>query len=114
MGVYTLESAPHDGRVFTLFAVRPQTGRQHQIRVHLASIGQPIVADSTYGCEGFRQRVPWCPRLFLHCRRMALRDLSGAAFAVEARLPEDLASALANLRLVEGSAPVSSPRGPPS
>merc|ERR1719401_1901083 len=85
-----------------LVRARPRTGRTHQIRVHLASIGRPLVADSAYGPEGRRHCVTWCPRMFLHCRRVALRDLAGDPFIAEAPLPRDLAVALAHLRLLEG------------
>ncbi|CAK0794949.1 unnamed protein product, partial [Prorocentrum cordatum] len=44
----------------------------------------------------------WCGRLFLHCRRVALRDAAGAPFAAEAPLPPDLAAALGRLRRLPG------------
>ncbi|CAJ1417149.1 unnamed protein product, partial [Effrenium voratum] len=58
----------------TLLKVTPETGRRHQIRVHLASLGRPIVSDPLYGSED-----PWCPQLFLHCRRTVLLDAAGGA-----------------------------------
>lgn len=52
---------------FSLLECLPETGRTHQIRVHLAHIGHPIVADRTYG-GGKRSALDrrWCPRQFLH------------------------------------------------
>ncbi|CAK9042354.1 Pentatricopeptide repeat-containing protein MRL1 [Durusdinium trenchii] len=55
-----------------LVLAMPETGRTHQIRVHFASIQQPLLGDETYGAKlalttpSFYKR---CPRLFLHCRR---------------------------------------------
>ncbi|CAE7280424.1 truC [Symbiodinium necroappetens] len=73
-----------------LLKVRILTGRKHQIRVHLASIGQPLVGDKLYrpGCE-----VDWCPRMFLHCRRLDFLDLEGRRILVKSRLPAELAVA---------------------
>ncbi|CAJ1409644.1 unnamed protein product [Effrenium voratum] len=69
-----------------LIRARPQTGRMHQIRVHMASIGLPIVGDRQYG------RLPpsWCSRLFLHCHRLELMDWHEQELHVEAPLPADL------------------------
>ena len=47
------------GALFSLIEVEPKTGRTHQIRVHLASIGYPIVGDKLYGGK-------MAPRIFLH------------------------------------------------
>jgi tRNA pseudouridine32 synthase/23S rRNA pseudouridine746 synthase len=78
----------------TLLETRPSTGRHHQIRVHLRSIGTPILFDPLYG-RGFLPEglgeAP-CSRLALHAGRLALprRDGSGAVL-LEAPLAEDLA-----------------------
>jgi len=105
LAVYRDEASPQGSPVFTLLEVRPKTGRTHQIRVHMASIGQPLVSDPKYGSGDIQSRALWCPRLFLHCCRVGLKDLAGSDFKVEAPVPADLAAALAHLKLVEGHGP---------
>ncbi len=70
-----------------LLEVRPVTGRTHQIRVHLASIGCPVAGDRVYG-----RRQPTLPlaRHFLHAARLTFRLLSGQTRTFEAPLPPDL------------------------
>jgi 23S rRNA pseudouridine1911/1915/1917 synthase len=79
-----------------LLEVRPLTGRTHQIRVHLAFLGCPVVGDPVYG-----RRKPTVPvgRQMLHAWRLRL-CLPGEAEArqFEARLPADFLAALAGLR----------------
>ncbi len=79
-----------------LVEVELETGRTHQIRVHLATIGHPVVGDSTYGK---RLAPPVDPgRVWLHAARLALRHPgSGEPLEVEAPLPDDLALSLAAL-----------------
>ena len=75
----------------TLLEVRPQTGRTHQIRVHLASIGHPITGDALYGRRGDAPVA----RQFLHARRLAfLHPRTGERLELEAPLAEDLQQAL--------------------
>ncbi len=70
-----------------------ETGRTHQIRVHLRSIGHPVVGDVRYG--GARQSLPLA-RPFLHAERLALdHPVSGAPLTFESPLPADLAEVLA-------------------
>jgi 23S rRNA pseudouridine1911/1915/1917 synthase len=65
-----------------------ETGRTHQIRVHLASIGHPVAGDETYG--GSRPGLPG-PRPFLHARRLSFRHpATDEALAFESPLPDDL------------------------
>jgi 23S rRNA pseudouridine1911/1915/1917 synthase len=77
----------------TLLVCRPLTGRTHQIRVHLAHIGHPIVGDSVYG--GRRKPSVPCPRQFLHAHRIRFR-LPGTGEQVEftSPLPADLQAVL--------------------
>jgi 23S rRNA pseudouridine1911/1915/1917 synthase len=83
----------------TLLAVRPATGRTHQIRVHLASVGLPIVGDPVYG-RG--QPQLGLARPALHARVLGFdHPRTGARLRFEAPPPADLAGALARL---EGSA----------
>ncbi len=84
----------------SLVQVAILTGRTHQIRVHLSSIGHPIVGDSLYG--GVRRRVPAnlralsrLERPFLHAHRLAFHHpLDGRPMECESPLPDDLQSAL--------------------
>jgi RluA family pseudouridine synthase len=72
----------------------PHTGRKHQIRVHLAGAGLPILGDPTYGGPG---RSP--DRLMLHARSLAFaHPVTGAPVTIESRYPEDFAAALERLR----------------
>jgi 23S rRNA pseudouridine1911/1915/1917 synthase len=70
----------------SLLEIKPETGRTHQIRVHLAAIGFPVVGDATYGLKS-----PRLPRQFLHASKIAFRLPSTGAFvAFESPLPPDL------------------------
>ena len=74
---------------FSLVEARPHTGRTHQVRLHLASLGHPLVGESLH-------RAPPCERLpwpALHCWRMDL----GADARWEAPIPPDLNAAMAAL-----------------
>jgi RluA family pseudouridine synthase len=62
---------------FSLIEARPLTGRTHQIRVHLAAEGLPIVGDATYG------GVP-AARMMLHCAELAFKNERGAEIRIEA------------------------------
>lgn len=76
----------------SLLEVNLLTGRTHQIRVHLASIGHPVVGDRTYGRR--RESIP-APRQMLHAARLAFRHPEhGVDLAFEAPLPHDLRQVL--------------------
>jgi 23S rRNA pseudouridine1911/1915/1917 synthase len=75
------------------------TGRTHQIRVHLASIGHPVVGDDTYGGGGGRRIVALASRRhFLHAAWMRFRHPeTGQEIDVRAPLPDDLRASLAHV-----------------
>jgi len=84
----------------SLLRIAIQTGRTHQIRVHLNAIGHPIVGDSLYG--GIHRRVPQdlravqrVSRPFLHAERLAfVQPTTGESLEFKVPLPEDLRSTL--------------------
>jgi 23S rRNA pseudouridine1911/1915/1917 synthase len=79
---------------YALLRVRLETGRTHQIRVHLAAIGLPVVGDAVYGAPD-----PALGRQFLHATRLAFtHPFTEARIEVESPLPADLAGYLAGLR----------------
>jgi 23S rRNA pseudouridine1911/1915/1917 synthase len=83
----------------SLLRVRLGTGRTHQIRVHLSSIGHPIVGDRLYGAPSTIPGLPVLGRFFLHAHRVSfLSPASGEPVTVESALPEDLQWLLAMLR----------------
>ncbi len=75
------------------------SGRTHQIRVHLASIGHPVVGDDTYGGGGARRLAALPPkRHFLHAAWLRFRHpVSGVAMDLRSPLPDDLRVSLAAL-----------------
>ncbi len=81
---------------FCLVRCRLHTGRTHQIRVHLASIGHPLVSDEMYGGKP----AAGLGRQALHACRLAFtHPVTGDALEFRAPLPDDLAAALARLGL---------------
>ena len=82
-------------RACALLVARPRTGRTHQIRVHLSSIGHPIVGDRAYGGAGELARTLGLARPFLHAWRLALsHPITEEPIELEEPLPEDLTAAL--------------------
>jgi len=83
-----------------LLDVRLETGRTHQIRVHLAAIDLPVAGDPRYGVKGDLG----LERQFLHAYRLRFaHPVTGARIAVESPLPADLQAALTAARCVSGS-----------
>jgi 23S rRNA pseudouridine1911/1915/1917 synthase len=91
----------------SLVELFPETGRQHQLRVHLAALGHPILGDKLYHlgeefflkhCDGLlteeeRARCPW-PRMLLHAAEVRLPRPGGGELLVEAPLPAELSEPL--------------------
>jgi 23S rRNA pseudouridine1911/1915/1917 synthase len=75
---------------YTLLEVRLETGRTHQIRVHLSAIGYPVVGDAVYGVNS-----PNLSRQFVHAYRLGFRlPATGEYQEFTAELPADLKQAL--------------------
>ena len=83
----------------TLISARLETGRTHQIRIHLAGLGTPLAGDTTHGGEVSRTFVPRAPRLVLHAAVLGFtHPATGARLRFESALPPELASWVARLR----------------
>jgi 23S rRNA pseudouridine1911/1915/1917 synthase len=86
-------------RAATLLDVHLETGRTHQIRVHMAAVRHPCVGDLTYGADPVLARRLGLSRQWLHARELAFEHPgTGAELRVAAPFPDDLAHALAVLR----------------
>ncbi len=103
-------------RFHTFFEIHPRTGRTHQIRVHLSSIGFPMVGDKRYGASGplffstlkgkkyklsaeLEQERPLVGRTALHAASLTIRDvLTKKPLVLESPLPKDMNVALIKLR----------------
>jgi len=86
------------GSRVALLRCRIHTGRTHQIRVHLKSIGHPVLGDTTYGWRS-DPRLPKVPRVMLHAALLEfLHPISGDLVSLSAPLPEDFAGLLRKLR----------------
>jgi 23S rRNA pseudouridine1911/1915/1917 synthase len=93
---YEVVTTFHDPVEVSLLECRLETGRTHQIRVHLAAIDHPVVGDDRYG--GVRQSLG-VPRLFLHAAALAFdHPITGERVEIESPLPADLRSVLDRLQ----------------
>ncbi len=93
----------HAGRRLAWLELVPETGRTHQLRVHCAAIGAPILGDGAYGApvlDGF------APLLHLHARRLDLPHPAGGRLFVEAKLPAHM---VATFRALGFTAPAPRP-----
>lgn len=82
-------------RVFSLIEVYPKTGRMHQIRVHMTSLGHPIAGDKIYGKN---KEIPGgLKRQFLHAYYLKFSLPDGRSLAFESDLPDDLSLVLTEL-----------------
>jgi 23S rRNA pseudouridine1911/1915/1917 synthase len=79
-------------QAYSLLKIKPETGRTHQIRVHLAWLGIPVVGDKVYGRR--KSRLP-LSRQFLHAQALAIEHpVTRQRLSFEAPLPEDLQAVL--------------------
>merc|ERR1711971_421822 len=95
---------------YSLVALKLHTGCTHQIRVHMQSIGHPLVTDSKYAEDTYGEDHRWCLRNFLHTYHLGFNDVphrGGDAVChsdpvdILCPLPQDLCQVLASLRPVD-------------
>jgi 23S rRNA pseudouridine955/2504/2580 synthase len=77
--------------------LQPLTGRTHQLRVHMAAIGHPIVGDGKYGGQEAFLTGTISRKLHLHARRLRIDHPDGGTIDVTAELPQHFAESVANL-----------------
>ncbi len=89
---------------FTLLELRPQTGRTHQIRVHMAAFNHALVGDPIYsGSKRYKRDKEWCPRLFLHAFALGFtHPQTGEHEYFEIGLPDELLDVLEESVLFSG------------
>ena len=100
MSAMTRVKVTKAGRDFSQLEVRLLTGRTHQIRVHLAHAGHPVVGDDKYGDAEINRQVArqGVKRLMLHAGRLAFaHPLTGERLRLHSPLPKDLAAFAAQL-----------------
>lgn len=86
-------------KYYSLVSVFPKTGRTHQIRVHMKSIGAPLVSDLIYGPKKLlKLDLLWCPRLFLHAAEISfVHPATREKLNYKSKLPDDLRNSLNTL-----------------
>jgi 23S rRNA pseudouridine1911/1915/1917 synthase len=93
--VEALETLP----TVTVVAARLETGRTHQIRIHLAGLGSPLAGDTQHGGETARTFIPRAPRLALHAAMLGFtHPATGERVRFQSPFPDELESYLARLR----------------
>lgn len=97
---YRVEHIHHRGsEPYSFITIWPKTGRTHQIRVHLAYFGHPLVSDPTYGGRNrsSEDRI-WCPRMFLHAAKISfIHPVKKTMMTVKSPVPLDLQAVLSTL-----------------
>ncbi|MFM7645774.1 MAG: RluA family pseudouridine synthase [Sphingomonadales bacterium] len=105
-------------RPYSLIEFNIRTGRTHQIRVHMQSLGHPIVCDPLYGdgksvlvsslrkkfklAKNVEEERPILSRLALHAQLLSFTDNNGHVQRIEASLPKDLTATIAQLKKGQG------------
>jgi 23S rRNA pseudouridine1911/1915/1917 synthase len=93
--VEALETLP----TVTVVAARLETGRTHQIRIHLAGLGSPLAGDTQHGGETARTFIPRAPRLALHAAMLGFtHPATGERVRFQSPFPDELEAYLARLR----------------
>ena len=96
----------HAWERISLLACRLETGRTHQIRVHMQHLGHPILGDTTYmGRRALKaSETSWIDRQALHARRLTFdHPVTNERIVVEAAMPDDMSSVIDRLRVSESS-----------
>jgi 23S rRNA pseudouridine955/2504/2580 synthase len=87
----------------TLVEASPKTGRTHQIRVHAASLGHPIVGDERYGQDDINRNFKnrGYKRMFLHAEKLTFQHpVTGVLLNIRAPLPQQLEDLLSHEKAV--------------
>ncbi|QZH73849.1 MAG: RluA family pseudouridine synthase [Erythrobacter sp.] len=93
--------------------MQPFTGRTHQLRVHMAAIGHPIVGDGKYGGQDAFLTGSVSRKMHLHARRLIIEAPKGETIDVTAPLPDHFAASMAQLGFDEGlsdASPLAQPK----
>ncbi len=93
--------------------LEPLTGRTHQLRVHCAAIGHPIVGDGKYGGQEAFLTGSISRKMHLHARRLIIDQPGGGKIDVTAELPEHFAASMAQLGFDTALSDAAPERGPP-
>ena len=93
--------------------LQPLTGRTHQLRVHMAAIGHPIVGDGKYGGQLAFLTGSVSRKMHLHARRLVIDHPDGGKIDVIAPLPEHFAASMAHLGFTEAEGDIAVPAPPP-
>ncbi|MDR7101815.1 RluA family pseudouridine synthase [Croceicoccus sp. BE223] len=93
--------------------LEPLTGRTHQLRVHMAAIGHPIVGDGKYGGQLAFLTGSISRKMHLHARRLIIDHPDGVPLDVTAPLPEHFAASMEQLGFDEGLSDAAPEQGPP-
>ncbi|WP_128891973.1 RluA family pseudouridine synthase [Erythrobacter sp. HKB08] len=93
--------------------LEPLTGRTHQLRVHLAAIGHPIVGDGKYGGQDAFLTGSVSRKMHLHARRLIIAGPGGEKLDVTAELPEHFAATMEQLGFDPSMSDAEPEQGPP-
>jgi 23S rRNA pseudouridine955/2504/2580 synthase len=91
------------GNAASFVELQPLTGRTHQLRVHMAAIGHPIVGDGKYGGKAAFLTGSISRKMHLHARRLRIDSPGGSPIDVTAALPAHFADSLLSLGFDEGA-----------